>query len=74
MSHSSLCMQRPWEHLQVTLFQILHTKSEEITMFGSFKKIQTVQISLADIPILFLQAKNHGRAFSISFCLPVTHK
>lgn len=74
MSHSSLCMQRPWEHIQVTVFQILHTKSEKITMFGSFKKIQSVQISLADIPTLFFQAENHGSAFSTSFHLPVTHK
>lgn len=67
-------MQRPWEHLQFNLLQIPRTKTEEITMFVSFKKIHSVQISLADIPSLFFQAENHGSTLSTSFHFSVPAK
>lgn len=53
MSRSSLCMQRPWEHLQVTLFQILHTKSEEIKMFGSSRKPKVSRFLWQTFPLCF---------------------
>lgn len=43
-------------------------------MFGSFKKIQNVQISLADILTLIFEAEKHGSTLSTSFHFPVTYK